>query len=67
MTSRLVPRTFAALALVVALAGALDLLAASAAQAQVQDNYKTLTRLGGSNRFDQPLRSTAAVQKWAAR
>ena len=42
-----VPRTVAVLALIVALAGALDLLAASTAQAQ--DNYKTLVRLGGGN------------------
>ena len=67
MTSRLVPRTFAVLALVVALAGAMELVAASTAAAQGQDNYKTLTRLGGGNRFDQPLRNTAAVQKWAAK
>jgi hypothetical protein len=60
-----VPRTVAVLALIVALAGALDLLAASTAQAQ--DNYKTLTRLGGGNRFDQPLKNAAAVQKWAAK
>jgi len=60
-----VPRTVAVLALIVALAGAMDLLAASTTQAQ--DNYKTLTRLGGGNRFDQPLKNTAAVQKWAAK
>ena len=67
MTSRLVPRTIAVLALVMALAGAMDLLAASTAEAQGQDNYKTLTRLGSGNRFDQPIRNAAAVQKWAAR
>jgi hypothetical protein len=60
-----VPRIVAVLALIVALAGALDLLAASTAQAQ--DNYKTLVRLGGGNRFDQPLKNAAAVQKWAAK
>jgi hypothetical protein len=66
MTSRLaVPRIVAVLALIVALAGAMDLLAASTAQAQ--DNYKTLTRLGGGNRFDPPLKDRAAVQKWAAK
>ena len=43
----------------------LMLLAASTAQAQ--DNYKTLTRLGGGNRFDPPLKDAAAVQKWAAK
>jgi hypothetical protein len=53
------------LALIVALAGAMDLLAASTAEAQ--DNYKTLTRLGGGNRFDPPLKDAAAVQKWAAK
>ena len=51
-----VPRIVAVLALIVALAGAMDLLAASTAQAQ--DNYKTLTRLGGGNRFDPPLKDT---------
>ena len=60
-----VPRTVAVLALIVALAGAMDLLAASTAQAQ--DNYKTLTRLGGGNRFDPPLKDAVAVQKWAAK
>jgi hypothetical protein len=60
-----VPRIIAVLALIVALAGAMDLLAASAAQAQ--DNYKTLTRLGAANRFDPPLKDVAAVQKWAAK
>jgi hypothetical protein len=66
MTSRLaVPRIVAVLALIVALAGAMDLLAASTAQAQ--DNYKTLTRLGGGNRFDPPLKDRAAVQKWVAK
>lgn len=59
------PRTVAVLALIVALAGAMDLLAASTAQAQ--DNYKTLTRLGGGNRFDPPLKDAVAVQKWAAK
>ena len=66
MISRLpVPRIVAVLALIVALAGAMDLLAASTAQAQ--DNYKTLTRLGGGNRFDPPLKDAAAVQKWVAK
>ena len=60
-----VPRVLAVLALIVALAGAMDLLAASTAQAQ--DNYKTLTRLGGGNRFDPPLKDAASVQKWAAK
>lgn len=59
-----VPRFVAALALIVALAGAMDLLAANVAQAQ--DNYKTLTVLGGANRFDQPLKDAKSVQKWAA-
>jgi hypothetical protein len=67
MKSRLVPRTLAVVALIVALAGAIDLLAASTAQAQIQDNYKTLTRLGSGNRFDQPLKDAAAVQKWVAK
>jgi hypothetical protein len=66
MMSRLaVPRIVAVLAIAVALAGAMDLLAASTAQAQ--DSYKTLTRLGGGNRFDPPLKDAAAVQKWAAK
>jgi hypothetical protein len=66
MTSRLaVPRIVAVLALIVALAGAMDLLAASTAQAQ--DNYKTITRLGGGNRFDPPLKDRASVQKWVAK
>ncbi len=60
-----VPRVVAVLALVLALAGAMDLLAASTAQAQ--DNYKTITRLGGGNRFDPPLKTAAAVQKWVAK
>jgi len=60
-----VPRVVAVLALVLALAGAMDLLAASTAQAQ--DNYKTITRLGGGNRFDPPLKNAAAVQKWVAK
>ncbi|MGE5198773.1 MAG: hypothetical protein ACM3H9_03975 [Rhodospirillaceae bacterium] len=53
------------LAIVVALAGAIDLLAASTAQAQ--DNYKTITRLGGVNRFDPPQKDRASVQKWVAK
>ncbi len=65
MTWRLrVPRTLAALALILALAGAFDLLAASTAQAQ--DSYKTLTRLGGANRFDRPLVYHQGIPKWAA-
>ena len=59
-----VPRFVAVLALILALAGAMDLLAANVAQAQ--DNYKTLTVLGGGNRFDQPLKDAKGVQKWAA-
>lgn len=59
-----VPRFVAALALIVALAGAMDLLAANVAQAQ--DNYKTLTRLGGANRFDRPLVYHTGIPKWAA-
>src|SRR5512137_1788098 len=59
------PRVLAVLALVLALAGAMDLLAASTAQAQ--DNYKTITRLGGGNRFDPPLKDRASVQKFAAK
>jgi hypothetical protein len=59
------PRLVAVLALIVALAGAMDLLAASTAQAQ--DNYKTLTRLGGVNSFGRPpLKDHASVQKWMA-
>lgn len=66
MKSRLiVPRVVTALALILALAGAMDLLSASAVEAQ--DNYKTLTLLGGGSRFDQPLKDAAAVQKWAAK
>jgi len=65
MTSRLrVPRILAALALILALAGAMDLMAASTAQAQ--DNYKTLTRLGGASRFDRPLVYAQGIPKWAA-
>jgi hypothetical protein len=59
-----VPRFVAVLALILALAGAMDLLAANVAQAQ--DNYKTATVLGGASRFDQPLKDAKAVQKWAA-
>ena len=68
MTSRSnVFRTLAALALIAALAGAMDLLAASSASAQTAaDNYKTLTVLGGVNRFDGPLKDVKAVQKWIA-
>jgi nucleoid-associated protein YgaU len=58
------PRIVAVLALIVAIAGAMDLLAASTAQAQ--DNYKTLTRLGGGNRFDRPLVYAQGIPKWAA-
>jgi nucleoid-associated protein YgaU len=66
MRSRLaLPRIVAVLALIVALAGAMDLLAASTAQAQ--DNYKTIPRLGGGNRFDPPLKDRASVQKWVAK
>jgi hypothetical protein len=69
MFSRLsVPRTLVLLALVVVLAGAMDLLAASNASAQAGgDQYKTVARLGGVNRFDQPMKDTTAVQKWIAR
>jgi hypothetical protein len=56
---------FATLALIVAMACAMQLTAAATAEAQ--DNYKSLTRLGGANRFDQPLKDAAAVQKWVAR
>jgi len=63
-----VPRTLVLLALIVVLAGAMDLLAASNASAQAGgDNYKTLTVLGGANRFDPPLKDVKAVQKWIAR
>jgi hypothetical protein len=63
-----VPRTLVLLALVVALAGAMDLLAASNASAQAGgDNYKTLTVLGGVNRVDQPLKDAKSVQKWMAK
>jgi nucleoid-associated protein YgaU len=66
MTARLaVPRIVAVLALIVALAGAMDLLVASTAQAQ--DSYKTIIRLGGGNRFDPPLKDRASVQKWVAK
>ncbi|HSP91143.1 MAG TPA: hypothetical protein VLN08_09555 [Vicinamibacterales bacterium] len=60
-----VPRIVAVMALIVALAGAMDLLAASTAEAQ--DNYKAITRLGGGNRFDPPLKDRASVQKWVAK
>ena len=60
-----VPRILAVLALIVALAGAMDLLVASTAQAQ--DNYKSITRLGGGNRFDPPLKDRVSVQKWVAK
>jgi hypothetical protein len=63
-----VPRTLVTLALVVVLAGAMDLLAASNVFAQAGgDNYKTLTTLGGVNRFDLPLKDAKAVQKWMAK
>ena len=63
-----VPRTLVVLALIVVLAGAMDLLAASNASAQAGgDNYKTLTMLGGVNRFDQPLKDVKTVQKWIAK
>ena len=63
-----VPRTLVLLALVVALAGAMDLVAASNASAQAGgDNYKTLTVLGGVNRVDQPLKDAKSVQKWIAK
>ena len=61
------PRFVVALAMIVALAGAMDLLASATAAAQTGgDTYKTLTRLGGGNRFNPPLKDAAAVQKWAA-
>jgi hypothetical protein len=59
-----VPRFVAVLALILALAGTMDLLAANVAQAQ--DNYKTATALGGASRFDQPLKDVKSVQKWIA-
>ena len=59
-----VPRFVAVLALILALAGAMDLLAANAAQAQ--DNYKTATALGGASRFDRPLVYAKGISKWAA-
>jgi len=63
-----VPRGLVVLALIVVLAGAMDLLAASNASAQAGgDNYKTLTMLGGVNRFDQPLKDVKTVQKWIAK
>lgn len=64
MTKTSVPRFLAPLALIVALAGALQLVAAASAEAQ--DNYKTITRLGLTNRFDRPLRDAATVQKWVS-
>lgn len=68
MTSRFqFLRFFAVLALSVALAGTFELLSATSAYAQAADNYKTVTRLGGGNRFDGSLKDAAAVQKWAAR
>lgn len=60
-----VPRIVAVVALIVALAGAMNLLAASMVEAQ--DNYKAITRLGGGNRFDPPLKDLASVQKWVAK
>ena len=59
-----VPRFLAVLALILALAGAMDLLTATSAEAQ--DSYKTLTRLGGANQFDRPLKDVKGLQKWAA-
>jgi len=68
MPRRFVPRALLMLALIVALAGAIDLMAASSASAQTGgDNYKTLTMLGGANRFDQPLKDAKSVQKWIAK
>jgi hypothetical protein len=59
-------RFLAVLALTVALAGVCELANATSAYAQA-DSYKTVSRLGGSTRFDAPLKDAAAVQKWAAR
>ncbi len=59
-------RFLAVMALAFALGGALELMAAAPAAAQA-DNYKVITRLGGANRFDAPLKDAAAVQKWVAR
>ena len=68
MSKRFVPGTLATLVLVAVLAGAMDLLAATNASAQIGgDNYKTLTKLGSVNRFDQPLKDVKAVQKWIAK
>ncbi len=63
MTSRFKGiRFLTVLALTLALAGA----TATTAFAQA-DNYKNVPRLGGSNRFDPPLKNVAAVQKWVAK
>ena len=59
-------RFWTVLALTLALAGVFGLANATSAFAQ-DDNYKSLSRLGGSTRFDAPLRDVASVQKWAAR
>lgn len=59
-------RFLTVLALTLALAGVFGLANATSAYAQ-DDNYKSLSRLGGSTRFDAPLRDVASVQKWAAR
>ncbi|MEW5981199.1 MAG: hypothetical protein AB1806_02380 [Acidobacteriota bacterium] len=64
MTKTSAPRVLATLALVVLLAGAMQLVAAATAEAQ--DNYKTLARLGSASRFDRPIRDAAALQKWAS-
>jgi len=61
-------RSALALALILALAGAISLLAAGSASAQTgSDNYKTIQALGGANRFDLPLKDAKAVQTWVAK
>jgi len=61
-------RTVASVAIMIALVGAVSLLTASSASAQAGgDNYKTLLRLGGVNRFDQPLKDLKSVKVWAAK
>ncbi len=42
-------------------------LTATSAFAQADDNYKTLTKLGGGSRFDAPLKDIKSVQKWVAK
>jgi len=51
---------------ILALAAVLTCVFATDTFAQA-DNYKTLTRLGGVNRFDAPLKDVKMVQRWVAK